>query len=179
MERPALQRLLVDIAARRIDIVVVYKVDRLTRALSDFARIVELFDRHKVSFVSVTQAFNTTTSMGRRTDANVAGIKSREQAGERRQETYRAACAISITPNRVPIDGPNSPKNGPADGNQFRILSVGNPQNVGLAAFSDIHLPKHRASGVSWESFRWNSDLLERRAVGTRRHVNASRGMPN
>src|SRR3954454_21298407 len=54
MERPALQRLLADIAAGWIDIVVVYKVDRLTRALSDFARIVELFDRHNVSFVSVT-----------------------------------------------------------------------------------------------------------------------------
>src|SRR3954469_25088751 len=67
MERPALQRLLADIAAGWIDIVVVYKVDRLTRALSDFARIVELFDRHNVSFVSVTQAFNTTTSMGRLT----------------------------------------------------------------------------------------------------------------
>src|SRR5213592_1392891 len=51
MERPALQRLLADIAASRIDIVVVYKVDRLTRALSDFARIVELFDRHNVSFI--------------------------------------------------------------------------------------------------------------------------------
>jgi DNA invertase Pin-like site-specific DNA recombinase len=67
MERPALQQLLADIAASRIDIVVVYKVDRLTRALGDFARIVELFDRHNVSFVSVTQAFNTTTSMGRLT----------------------------------------------------------------------------------------------------------------
>jgi DNA invertase Pin-like site-specific DNA recombinase len=66
-QRPALQRLLADIAASRIDVVVVYKVDRLTRALGDFARIVELFDRHNVSFVSMTQAFNTTTSMGRLT----------------------------------------------------------------------------------------------------------------
>lgn len=65
MVRPALQRLMVDVAARRIDVVVVYKVDRLTRSLSDFARIIEAFDRAKVSFVSVTQAFNTTTSMGR------------------------------------------------------------------------------------------------------------------
>ena len=67
MDRPALQRLLADIAASRIDVVVVYKVDRLTRALSDFARIVDIFDAAKVSFVSVTQAFNTTTSMGRLT----------------------------------------------------------------------------------------------------------------
>ena len=62
-----LQHLLADIAAGRVDVVVVYKVDRLTRSLTDFARIVELFDRHGVSFVSVTQAFNTTTSMGRLT----------------------------------------------------------------------------------------------------------------
>ena len=61
MERPALQRLLADIAAGSIDIVVVYKVDRLTRSLADFAKIVEVFDKHGVSFVSVTQQFNTTT----------------------------------------------------------------------------------------------------------------------
>ena len=65
MERPALKRLLADVRAKRIDVVVVYKVDRLTRALSDFAKIVELFDSNGVSFVSVTQAFNTITSMGR------------------------------------------------------------------------------------------------------------------
>ena len=67
LERPALQRLLADIRAGRIDIVIVYKVDRLTRALADFARLVELFDRQDVSFVSVTQQFNTTSSMGRLT----------------------------------------------------------------------------------------------------------------
>jgi site-specific DNA recombinase len=66
-ERPALQRLLADIGERRIDIIVVYKVDRLTRSLADFAKLVELFDAHVVSFVSVTQQFNTTTSMGRLT----------------------------------------------------------------------------------------------------------------
>jgi len=65
--RPALQRLLADIAAGKIDVIVVYKVDRLTRSLADFAKLVELFDEHKVSFVSVTQQFNTTTSMGRLT----------------------------------------------------------------------------------------------------------------
>src|SRR5262250_1630743 len=67
MERPALKRLLADIEAERIDVVVVYKVDRLTRSLNDFAKIVEVFDRRGVSFVSVTQQFNTTTSMGRLT----------------------------------------------------------------------------------------------------------------
>ncbi|MCH7806949.1 MAG: recombinase family protein [Proteobacteria bacterium] len=67
MERPALQRLLDEVRAGRVDIIVVYKVDRLTRALSDFAKMVDLFDAHDVSFVSVTQQFNTTTSMGRLT----------------------------------------------------------------------------------------------------------------
>jgi DNA invertase Pin-like site-specific DNA recombinase len=66
-ERPALQRLLADVTAGKIDVIVVYKVDRLTRSLADFAKLVELFDTHDVSFVSVTQQFNTTTSMGRLT----------------------------------------------------------------------------------------------------------------
>src|SRR5262245_41793165 len=65
MDRPALRRLLADIEAGKVDLVVVYKVDRLSRSLLDFARIMETFERHKVSFVSVTQAFNTATSMGR------------------------------------------------------------------------------------------------------------------
>jgi DNA invertase Pin-like site-specific DNA recombinase len=67
MERPALQDLLADIKSRKVDVVVVYKIDRLTRSLMDFARIVEVFDAHKVSFVSVTQQFNTLSSMGRLT----------------------------------------------------------------------------------------------------------------
>jgi site-specific DNA recombinase len=66
-ERPDLQKLLNDVRARKIDVIVVYKVDRLTRSLADFAKLVELFDAHGVSFVSVTQQFNTTTSMGRLT----------------------------------------------------------------------------------------------------------------
>jgi site-specific DNA recombinase len=66
-ERPALQQLLTDVRARKVDVIVVYKVDRLTRSLADFVKLVELFDKHGVSFVSVTQQFNTTTSMGRLT----------------------------------------------------------------------------------------------------------------
>jgi site-specific DNA recombinase len=66
-DRPALQRLLDDVRAGKVDVIVVYKVDRLTRSLADFAKLVELFDHHHVSFVSVTQQFNTTTSMGRLT----------------------------------------------------------------------------------------------------------------
>src|ERR1019366_8808657 len=67
MERPALQRLMTAIKQGLINVVVVYKVDRLTRSLADFVKMVEAFDAHGVSFVSVTQQFNTTTSMGRLT----------------------------------------------------------------------------------------------------------------
>lgn len=67
LDRPGLRRLLADVEARRVDIIVVYKVDRLTRSLSDFAKIVEVLDSREASFVSITQSFNTTTSMGRLT----------------------------------------------------------------------------------------------------------------
>jgi site-specific DNA recombinase len=65
LDRPDLKRLLADIAAGKVDTVVVYKVDRLTRSLTDFAKLVDLFDGHGVSFVSITQSFNTTSSVGR------------------------------------------------------------------------------------------------------------------
>ena len=65
MDRPALQRLLADIEAGKVDCIVVYKVDRLSRSLIDFSKIMDVLERHKVSFVSVTQQFNTSTSMGR------------------------------------------------------------------------------------------------------------------
>lgn len=67
IDRPAFKRLLEDIKQDKIDIVVVYKVDRLTRSIMDFAKIIEIFDSHSASFVSITQNFNTTTSMGRLT----------------------------------------------------------------------------------------------------------------
>ena len=67
LERPALQRLLADIEAGLVDVVVVYKIDRLSRSLMDFSKLVEVFDRNDVTFVSITQSFNTTTSMGRLT----------------------------------------------------------------------------------------------------------------
>ena len=93
MERPALQQLLQDIENDEIDVIVVYKVDRLTRALSDFARIVEIFDRHEVSFVSVTQQFNTTTSMGRLTLNVLLSFAQfeREVTGERIRDKIAAS----------------------------------------------------------------------------------------
>src|SRR6202011_3227137 len=67
LERPALKRLLADVEAGKIDVVLVYKIDRLSRSMLDFLKLVETFERHGVTFVSITQAFNTTSSMGRRT----------------------------------------------------------------------------------------------------------------
>src|SRR5215207_5778217 len=93
MERPALQQLLAEIRSRRIDVVVVYKVDRLTRSLTDFAKLVELFDQHGVSFVSVTQSFNTTTSMGRLTLNVLLSFAQfeREVTGERIRDKIAAS----------------------------------------------------------------------------------------
>jgi site-specific DNA recombinase len=93
MERPALQHLLADIRAGRIDIVVVYKVDRLTRSLADFARLVEIFDKEGVSFVSVTQQFNTTSSMGRLTLNVLLSFAQfeREITGERIRDKIAAS----------------------------------------------------------------------------------------
>jgi site-specific DNA recombinase len=93
MDRPALKRLIADIEAGRIDVVVVYKVDRLTRALSDFAKLVEVFDRRGVSFVSITQQFNTTTSMGRLTLNVLLSFAQfeREVIGERVRDKIAAS----------------------------------------------------------------------------------------
>ena len=93
LERPSLKRLLADIEANRIDTVVVYKVDRLTRSLGDFAKIVEVFDRQGVSFVSVTQQFNTTTSMGRLTLNMLLSFAQfeREVTGERIRDKIAAS----------------------------------------------------------------------------------------
>jgi site-specific DNA recombinase len=93
MKRPALERLLADIGAKLVDVVVVYKVDRLTRSLADFAKIVETFDANAVSFVSVTQAFNTTTSMGRLTLNVLLSFAQfeREVTGERIRDKIAAS----------------------------------------------------------------------------------------
>jgi len=118
MERPALQRLLTSIRNGLIDVVVVYKVDRLTRARVDFARIVELFDARGVSFVAVTQQFNTLTSMGRLTlnvllsfaqfEREVIGERIRDQvvAGTVRQDVGRAGVIVpfrTASPGMSPL----------------------------------------------------------------------------
>ena len=93
LERPALQQLLAEVRAGRVDVIVVYKVDRLTRSLSDFAGLVDLFDAHGVSFVSVTQVFNTTTSMGRLTLNVLLSFAQfeREVTGERIRDKIAAS----------------------------------------------------------------------------------------
>ena len=104
-ERPALQRLLEDVRAGKVDVIVVYKVDRLTRSLADFAKLVELLDAHNVSFVSVTQQFNTTTRRGSKgrfkaltspgfTDPTQSGISRAKPLANlfTRSETERASC---------------------------------------------------------------------------------------
>jgi site-specific DNA recombinase len=93
LQRPALQRLLEDVKARLVDVIVVYKVDRLTRSLADFAKLVVLFDAHGVSFVSVTQSFNTTTSMGRLTLNVLLSFAQfeREVTGERIRDKVAAS----------------------------------------------------------------------------------------
>jgi site-specific DNA recombinase len=93
IDRPALAKLLEDVRARRVDVIVVYKVDRLTRSLADFAKLVELFDEHDVSFISVTQAFNTTTSMGRLTLNMLLSFAQfeREITGERIRDKVAAS----------------------------------------------------------------------------------------
>src|SRR5256714_11547372 len=104
MDRPALQRLLADIAAGRVDTVVVYKIDRLTRSLADFAKIVEILDTRGASFVSVTQQFNTTTSMGRLTLNVLLSFAQfeREVIGERIRDKIAASKKKGIWMGGVP-----------------------------------------------------------------------------
>jgi len=93
LQRPAMKRLLADVTSGRVDLVVVYKVDRLIRSLSDFAKMVEVFDAHGASFVSVTQHFNTTTSMGRLTLNMLLSFAQfeREVTGERIRDKIAAS----------------------------------------------------------------------------------------
>jgi len=107
MVRPGLERLLADIRSRRVDVVVVYKVDRLSRSLADFARLMQTFDEHQVSFVSVTQQFNTTTSMGRLTLNMLLSFAQfeREVTGERIRDKIAATKRKGIWIGGIPPIG--------------------------------------------------------------------------
>src|SRR5579863_5294646 len=104
MERPALKRLLTDIGEGLIDVVVVYKVDRLTRTIADFAKMVEPFDNRQLSFVAVTQRFNTTTSMGRLTLNVLFSFAQfeREVTGERIRDKIAASKSTGMWMGGVP-----------------------------------------------------------------------------
>jgi DNA invertase Pin-like site-specific DNA recombinase len=106
LERPALRRLLADIEQGRVDVVVVYKIDRLSRALMDFSKLVETFEAHGVTFVSITQSFNTTTSMGRLTLNILLSFAQfeREVIGERIRDKFAASRARGMwMGGRVPL----------------------------------------------------------------------------
>ena len=104
LDRPAIQRLLSDIEDGLVDVVVVYKIDRLSRSLMDFAKLVEVFERTNVTFVSVTQSFNTTTSMGRLTLNVLLSFAQfeREVTAERIRDKFRASRAKGMYMGGVP-----------------------------------------------------------------------------
>jgi site-specific DNA recombinase len=114
IERPALKRLLEDIEAQRVDCVMVYKVDRLSRSLLDFARLMDRFDQRSVSFVSVTQQFNTTTSLGRRTLNILLSFAQfeREIIGERTRDKLSAARRKGKWIGGIPVLGYDVPPGG-------------------------------------------------------------------
>ncbi len=156
MERPGLQRLLADIAAGRIDVVVVYKIDRLTRSLADFARIVEAFDERKVSFVSVTQSFNTTSSMGRLTLNVLLSFAQfeREVTGERIRDKIAASKAKGMWMGGLPPLGYDLPAPGsrtlqlnPREAQTVqeiftRYLELGSVHRLAAALAADAITPK-------------------------------------
>src|SRR5438093_5582184 len=125
MDRPALQRLLADIKAGRVDTIVVYKIDRLTRSLADFAKIVEILDTRGASFVSVTQQFNTTTSMGRLTLNVLLSFAQfeREVIGERIRDKIAASKKKGMWMGGVPPLGYRAE-------NQKLVISDSEVENV-------------------------------------------------
>src|SRR5580692_9257918 len=149
LERPAAQRLLTDIRAGRIDIVVVYKVDRLTRSLADFARLIELFDAQGVSFVSVTQQFNTTSSMGRLTLNVLLSFAQfeREVTGERIRDKIAASKQKGMWMGGwVPIGYDR----------KDRTLTINETEAVTVRTISDLFLKLKNVQRVQAELVRLN-----------------------
>ena len=136
MERPGLKRLLADISRGLVDVVVVYKIDRLTRSLADFARIVEQLDAREASFVSVTQAFNTTTSMGRLTLNVLLSFAQfeREVTGERIRDKIAASKAKGLWMGGLPPFGYDVPTNG------TRVLKVNETEAVTVRQIFERYL---------------------------------------
>ncbi len=155
MERPALRRLLSDIEDGRIDCVVVYKVDRLSRSLMDFSRLIEAMDKHSVSFVSVTQQFNTTTSMGRLTLNILLSFAQfeREIISERTRDKIAATRRKGKWTGGRPVLGYDI---------QNGKLVVNEPEAIMVRAIFELYL-KHQSLSVTanelntrgWTSKRW------------------------
>jgi Site-specific recombinases, DNA invertase Pin homologs len=165
MERPALKRLIADIEAGGIDCVVVYKVDRLSRSLLDFSRLMELFDKHAVSFVSVTQQFNTTSSMGRLTLNILFSFAQfeREIISERTRDKMSAARKKGKWVGGTPALGYDvDPKGG--------RLIVNDDEAARVRAIYDLYMDRKALMPVVSE--------LERRKMGKETVDDQARGYP-
>src|SRR3979411_1704089 len=149
MERPALQQLLAEIQAGRVDIVVVYKVDRLTRSLADFAKIVEIFDAKGASFVSVTQQFNTATSMGRLTLNVLLSFAQfeREVTGERIRDKIAASKKKGMWMGGVPPLGYDR---------KDRTLTINETEAVTVRTIFDLFLIMKNVQRVQADLRRLN-----------------------
>jgi len=170
MERPALMRLLADVDSGLIDVVVVYKIDRLTRALADFARIVEKFDAREVSFVSVTQSFNTTSSMGRLTLNVLLSFAQfeREVTGERIRDKIAASKAKGMWMGGNPPLGYDVPATG------THILQVNEAEAVTVRHIFERYLELGSVHALQ-------RDLTARSIVSKRRTTNSGQtigGLP-
>src|SRR5580704_6548897 len=166
IERPALQRLLEDIDARRVDCVVVYKVDRLSRSLLDFARLVDRFDQRSVSFVSVTQQFNTTTSLGRLTLNILLSFAQfeREIIGERTSDKMSAARRKGKWVGGTPVLGYDVD---PAGGR----LIVNEKEARRVREIFALFLQHHSISAVVTELALGRSKTKSRKSQGGKAHV--------
>ena len=162
MERPALRQLLGDLEAGRVDVIVVYKIDRLTRSLADFARIVERLDAHSASFVSVTQAFNTTSSMGRLTLNVLLSFAQfeREVTGERIRDKIAASKARGMWMGGVPPLGYDMPAAA------SRMLRVNEDEAITVHAIYERYLEV--------KSVHRLADILAGEGTLSKRHVTAA-----
>jgi DNA invertase Pin-like site-specific DNA recombinase len=160
MDRPALQRLLADITAGRVDTVVVYKIDRLTRSLADFAKIVEILDARAASFVSVTQQFNTTTSMGRLNVLLSFAQFEREVIGERIRDKIAASKKKGMWMGGVPPLGYQA--------QDRKLVIVESEAEIVRFIF-------HRYAEVG--SVRWLRDELEALSIQSKLRTSASGGI--
>ncbi len=164
-DRPGLQRLLNDIRAGRVDVVVVYKVDRLSRSLADFARLMQLFDEHGVSFVSVTQQFNTTSSMGRLTLNMLLSFAQfeREVAGERIRDKIAATFKKGIFVTGQPPLGYRRPAEGEPGAAERRLVIVEGEANlirliyVGYLELGSLVKLAERVNTQGHRTKRWTS----------------------